>query len=606
MKRTISRVISCFLIVLLLLPVVPAKAEVLVGQMHHVDQVMIYNPRIWSKYTPNYMSTGDMSGQIQERASNASLMEEEESLVMGLDPEQIARDLENLVWEDGDASLMEEETEQETFTVGSKKTFIYSPTGQFLGGDDKQTAEFTCYYASKDCLIWGYDLDPEMLDTLKVRMQTLGTNFDTKTREICESTFGTAYFMQGDNPQPLNILIYPFQMGNTIGFFHPMEMLRNTQMSAYDATRFNLATPMIHINAKIVKWDNYQNYCDNTIAHEFQHLICFSSTLESYDANRTAYNTMGDWINEAMSQQAAELVNPGCMKKMGYLEDYNESSLIGWGYSLYDFTTGINDIGVYGQVFLFSEYIKQQYGSGEVFQALHNYWRGCQTDDSMTDAKMLQAVLESKIGAELEKRMPDIKLENTADTFLSRLNLAYQIAVILQEDEGIYSMTELCEDADPRVFLTYNESSREIAGGGRILVNTQDGETYTFPEDADPGLIYVGFQDGKMTVPPTTAANYKKIPETTEVSVTSAVTKDGERIITCEIGVPEDKKCTLLVTAVDKATGKMLDVVTLSLDLHRNVYEESVTLSDDGTIYYVFLVDDAQTPLIQRQSVEVS
>ena len=55
------------------------------------------------------------------------------------------------------------------------------------------------------------------------------------------------------------------------------------------------------------------------------------------------------------------------------------------------------------------------------------------------------------------------------------------------------------EDVARRYMLYTEINQQEIEGGGRMLVATENG-SYAVPEDADKGLIYIGFDENFNTV----------------------------------------------------------------------------------------------------------
>lgn len=375
------------------------------------------------------------------------------------------------------------------YSVGSVKRFFAQPGSSYQA----QYGYFNCLYAGSSCYIWGFNYADRAI------ANAMGRAFDNKIFQNDTNYYGTARYIRDGGK--LNILIYPMSRSGLCGFFRPIELLTASELGS-DAQYFNHDEAVIHVNASVCTSRYYESVGLVTLAHEYQHLICFSSTLLGY--GRTNLDMMGVWLNEAMSMQAEEISYPGEVVRSGYIAgDYNNSGDIATGQSLYNFATE-NDIGVYGQVFMFSEYLKRQSGSDRIFKTIHDYWR-TRTRTDLTDARLLYNVLPSvrdQIGGIAS--YPGLGL-SAEESFLSKLNLAFQIAGVLKEDSGIYSLGSACGQAAPKV---YTGTRASIEGGGRILVYTRDGESYTVPSDADARLIYVGFKDGKMVIPPTTAANY--------------------------------------------------------------------------------------------------
>ena len=579
MKKSIFRILCCVL-VLLLLPTVQVRAAS--TTFHHVDQVMIYNPKLDPGET---MSTGNMAGQISASAANYSLLPEKTPLQVGLDPDDVAEILQGVSMPAADVPITASLTPnlaQTSEEVGTRQSFKYAPAASFSGA----SKTFTCLYAGSHCLVWGYNYSQTDVAAL------LGTQFDEEIKPMSDAVFGSARYIQ--DGQKLNILIYPFNSSGLLGFFMPMELLTVEEAGNSYSRYYNLGTPVIHVNATWAQPENYTEYCAGTIAHEYQHLICFSSTLLGNGYQDLIM--MDLWLNEAMAQYAAEQIDPGYMARNGYITgSYNGSNLIANGQSLYNFGTN-GDVGVYGQGYLLSSFL-MEHGAADssVFSAMHQYWRTASqaelTMPKLFEAAMTQPNFQSQVAWLHEA----VALDGDADTFLSRMNLAFQIAMTHMDGEDIYDSGEGCVDASPKVCT---KTSVEIEGGGRILVNTADGESYTVPADADPDLIYVGFQDGRMTIQPTRAADYGAIPETLSLEVAATTAAETSRTFYLTFETPEETNCLLMAAAYDATTGKMYRCEVVPLDLVPNAYRKTVTLPDGNLIWKLYLLD-GQTPMIE-------
>ena len=160
----------------------------------------------------------------------------------------------------------------------------------------------------------------------------------------------------------------------------------------------------------------YQSTGLETIAHEYQHLICMSSTL--LGNGRTRLTLMGTWLNESMAAAAEEWIYPGEMTELGYISrNYNGSGLISGGQSLYDFTTSSGDIGVYGQALLFSEYLKKQkasllrrhrqviYLNDNEMAVIEEY---CRRFNVHTKASLYRTAIISRLLQELDENHPTL------------------------------------------------------------------------------------------------------------------------------------------------------------------------------------------------------
>ena len=466
-----------------------------------VDTVMIYNPKVdYSEKNSAYgtLSTGNMSGQIKVTAGNfdgvGSEVEDEcspEGAGIGLpgDPEGfVPPDFVS----DGFQSAADRSFSQ--ISEGEVKTFFYWP--DYGGGYKKDQAEFTCLYAGERCLVWGYGFS----DSAKAR--SFGEEFDSYIYANNTAYFGTGRFMEDGGK--LNILVYDMNYSGIAGFFWSFELYTAKEQGSY-AGGYNAGEPIIHLNSPVVTRSS-ERFNNATVAHEYQHLICASSTLLGKGYSRGV--AMSDWLNESMSTQASDLSYPGVNEEKGRIRSYNRSVDVSSGQSLYNFATE-NDIGVYGQVFLFSEYIKYLNGGADVYKKLHDHWRSAAVD-GLTDADAVytalpQSVKDAVLAGVSYSDAVSASFGDEADEFLSKLALSFHIAAAVKESDGIYSLPLSCSSASPGLFT---KTQCKIECGGRIFVKTADGNSYTVPSDASDHLIYVGFRNGEMVIPPTTASDY--------------------------------------------------------------------------------------------------
>lgn len=493
MKKKFLHRITALLTVLCLsaslIPTVPALTiqKTFVG----VDTMMIYNPATSSSDT---LYTGSMLGQVAADTSLQSAGEETGEKYVSLDLNELYGELEGIdltgvPLEEPDISLSATD-----YGVGDTCTFFAQPEETYK----YQYGTFTCLYSGTHCRVWGFGYSDS------ATAAAMGQAFDNVIYPGDTKAFGTArYIKDGDK---LNILVYPMYSTGLCGFFRPIELLTADELGS-SSQYYNHDAAVIHINSFHCSPSRYQSTGLVTLAHEYQHLICMSSCL--LGNGREQLKMMSTALNEAMSAAAEEWIYPGEMTELGYVSrDYNESGLIASGQSLYNFTTTSGDIGVYGQALLYSEYLKKQAGTG-VFRAIHDYWRTAPAS-VLTDADALYNAFPQQVRDAIDAHVTynsDISYlcGDEAEQFMSKMNLAYQIATVLQEPSGIYSTTSVCSEADPRL---YTGSGCYIEGGGRLLFATADGNSYTVPAGASSRLIYVGFRDGEMVIPPTTAADY--------------------------------------------------------------------------------------------------
>ena len=377
---------TLLLVLTLLLGTLPAYADTVTFQ--DVDTLMIYNPYMGDyegdEPDTTYLSTGNMAGQISTSSGDVgyskNVPEQRELFYFG-DQRAFMQELEGISINRDGAKQNKELNKSTEYHVDDTRSFNY---------EANKSANFTCLYAGTYCYVWGGAGYAN--HTNKTIAQVMGQEFDGKVYANDVNSFGSARFIKDGGK--LNILIYDMNSTGLCGYFRPLELMTKDDLDSfsyyYYSNVYHLGEATIHINSYMCSSSYYESVGMVTLAHEFQHLICFSSTLLGNGADD--WISMGTWLNESMSMQAEEISYPGEVAKQGYISySYNLSGDIAGGQSLYDFATK-NDIGVYGQVFMFSEYLKEQYGGKGVFKDIHSYWRE-KSASKLTDADVLSTVL---------------------------------------------------------------------------------------------------------------------------------------------------------------------------------------------------------------------
>lgn len=524
-----KRLFAIVMSLCLLLPLCAIRTANAAVTFSGIDTLMIYNPLIYYEqwvyddYTgweqnivTNSLSTGNMSGQIKTSSGsvlNRSITREQKPAddIIRLTPQQVRTLTDNKSMGAADGSV---ESASIVRAVGDTKAFWIQPNLSLSSTRAKTT--MTCRAAGTYCNIWG---NSTFTDT-SIASQ-MASQFDNIIYANDTSYFGSARF--AEDGVKVNILVYTISYGGSsgsiCGYFTGSDLYSTAELGS-EAASYNADSPIVHLNSYFCN-SSYINVAYVTMAHEFQHLICCTSTMVN-PAN-TNEDELGTWLNESMSMQAEEISYPGEVAEQGYVSgSYNGSTDISGGQSLFCFDTN-NDIGVYGQGFLFSEYLKKQYGGTDIFGRIHSTWRTCAAN-LLNDGADLETALNSTVVSAINDSVSydsaiisainstDNSTDTTQDSvsvFLSKLNLNFQIATVLKESSGIHSIGTGCNDADP---LLNTASTVSIQGGGRVWVKTADGNSYTVPAGADSKLIYVGFKNGEMVMAPTTASGY--VPST--------------------------------------------------------------------------------------------
>lgn len=586
-----KRLLAFIMLLCLVLPLFSLKQALAEVTFTGIDTLMIYNPLIYNDrwvlinnswvniVTDNKLATGNMTGQIKTSGGSfrAKEMEAETpyNVISPLSMQQV-RELTQGRY----LGPVNESNKPlgEVRAVGDTNQFWIQPNLTNPNSYAKTT--MTCRAMGEFCNVWGTSGFANAAIASKI-----ADEFDKKIYANDVAYFGSARFAEdGDK---VNILIYPISYpgfpGGVSGYFQSADLYTAEELGE-NASQYNTGSAILHMNSYYCT-QAYLSVAFFTVAHEFQHLICFTSTLKnSANVNR---DEMGVWLNEAMAMEAEELNYEGGVEGQGYLSiNYNTSTSIARGQSLYSFDTS-EDVGAYGHSFLFSEYIKAQYKSERVFSRLHANWRSCTADKLNDAANIMTAMGRTPAAAMLESisydedivsaiNETDSILDDTADSpsvFLSKLNLNMQIATVLQEESGLYCIGSACKAANPKLNTS---TSVLIQGGGRIFVRVLDGNSYTVPSGADSKLIYVGFKDGKMVFGPTTAADYAPASPTPTATPTPTPTSTPTPAATttptattapsptpCVLALYGDANCDGFITAAD-ASSVLRTVVKLA------------------------------------------
>ncbi len=454
-----------------------SKSKVSHDKLTGVNYVMIYDPYIYdenNKYdTGTGLSTGRLDGQIitgQSRAGDDN--PDDLGLHDMISQSDINGGLEglNVNFDGSRASGFDP-----VYKLGDKHTFYHYDKELKSREEDK----FKCVYEGDHCYVWSLDDSISKSDASK-----FGEEFDNVIYGKDVQCFGTPRFVE--NGGKVNILFYEMRR-DLGGFFAMVDIYSSAEVTKSDISRYGLNTDhaIININSTRVKTD--PDFVKSTLSHEFQHLICASDTFK---APGTPF--MRTWLNESMSAFAEDYVYSGIKNKGRYNILYYLSDRFRKGQSLYNFSIE-NDqyIGAYGTVYLFAEYLEKHAGT-EVFSNIHRYWAD-KGYPQMTESEALyysvpesfrneiagkydySSEVSGKIGSEYDQWMSKLTLDffiETTKPDLARLNSS--------EQKYIYSM--LYDEVNPTT----------IEGGGRIFVATDNG-TFEIPDDADKGLIYVGF-----------------------------------------------------------------------------------------------------------------
>ena len=448
-----------------------------------ISYVLIYNPNIYDEEditTNGRLSTGSFGSQINVDMFRADGLEEEESTY-----ERVSQN-----------NLKVEIPEEKLNLEGGRADPILTP---YKEGDTKdffrfnktmtsrEKATFVCRYAGEYCNIWTCD------NSLSDKMVShYGAEFDNNIFRQTVDTYGTGRFTE--NGGKVNLMFYPMRDG-VCGVFYGGDLFSSMEVPQQVAEYYGLNTDhaMVHVNSTLAAYEQIADVMAATAAHEFQHLICQTDAF--YTIQNVTFRT---WLNEAMSGYIEEQLYPGSKALSGDYKALALSAGIRHGQSMYNFENNADDIGVYGSVYMFSEYLADLAGEN-VFYDLHNYWR---TSYSLTlsDAEALVNAVPDAVYKQIDSTITypgSIYFAKEEEEWMSKLVLDFYLSM-LSYDAGD---PEAFQNVYPE-YMIYDEiNPASIEGGGRVIVAVNDGR-FEIPTDADGGLVYVGLdQNFQVTTP---------------------------------------------------------------------------------------------------------
>ena len=346
---------------------------------------------------------------------------------------------------------------------------------------------------TEHCCIW--TMENDVLSFTEEQTQRMAEQFETVIYPSNTQNFGPFRDLGGDGK--LHIVTYAMNSFSVCGFFDAYDLYSAEEIAVIDpddSESYN-CLPIINVNSRMAE-DERTVLC--TLAHEFQHLILRSAVLASpANADKLGRETsVGLWLNEGFSMEAEELSYSGAVAEQGYLDAFARSSKVQNGMSVLHFDATSNDVGAYGQSFLFAQYLKAQYGE-TFFSTFLNLWRAEEDAQNLTEAHYLTALLSDAQKTELDglaaytDRVTDA-LGTEENALFSKLLMAFRLSLIVRAEDGVLSIGG--QHAETPI---YRGTGRKIEGGGAILIECADG--FTMPKDADAGLVFVLLRDGEIT-----------------------------------------------------------------------------------------------------------
>lgn len=444
-----------------------------------VSYVMVYNPEIYDEFSDSNGSlvTGDFDADMIDTTAvrAGDFPEQSQYNIKRVGQDEMTGDFD---FEGYDPSGNRAGGLVTPYSVGDTHDFFCT-----VGGWDIRSKEtFECRYAGEHCYIWTIQSADDVTDD---QANTCGEKFDTEIYDADIKMFGEPRYV--DEGGKIHILLY--DIGNdlsymTLGYFNLADIVftsAEVTPEQIDANQLNVDHAILNVNSMALQYTELEEQVYSTMAHEFQHLIFGSSIM--CEPNPQLFNT---WLNEALSGYAEQAIYPGTKDDdILYIQG---SNLIRHGQSLYNFGSESGDIGVYGSVYLFSEFINEL-GGEEAMHGIHDYIRTT-SDEHPTDSASLVEALGPDVVDKINSYIsfPEtVKFQSDDQEFISKLTLAFYLSML----NGEIAKPEIFDKLDAMTLLYDQLDSCSIEGGGRVILATKDGK-FTIPENADPGLMYVG------------------------------------------------------------------------------------------------------------------
>ena len=453
------------------------KEEPFLESSEEISYLLIYNPDIYDSNVQNNIkkTTGRMSSYITPSMNRAEELQElPEYIPTAFDVEGF-----DAFVEENDIELSRADAFFTPYNKGDTRNFY-----TFDENMNRVVKTFSCNYAGTYCNIWVSDtyISPSLVEEYG---RLCDQNIYNQTVEL----FGSGRFC--DNGRKLNLFFTKLQYGIG-GCFWAYDLFATGEVTPATIQQMGLNTDhaIIYVNADTINGAGSQvnSFIYTTMAHEFQHLINFTDYFYTYNGKYTS-----TWLNEAMSGFVEDYIYKDAQYYAGRYDALSSSRRIKHGQSLYNFDTDATmtnwDIGVYGSVYLFSEYVAKLANNDFVYRDLHNYWRTSYSS-TLCDAEVLSKVIPAREKNRINSLVSypsNIRFSSKDAEFMSKLTLDYYLSLLKYEakDPEPYKYVDVQK-------LLYDEiNPAQLEGGGRIIVELKNG-SYEIPRDADTGLVYVG------------------------------------------------------------------------------------------------------------------
>lgn len=484
----LRKAVSLLLCMLLVLPAVSAFAADRAVQPENAvldtdgsdgysgDYVVIYNP---ADNKETGYNTGDLTGLIQTAAGDKISALPASDAELDITPALLAKD-------DIEAEALEARfsmrAEEIPYEPGDTRVFTlnnHSPLGTQV--------EFKVLAKGAHCYVWTPTSTAENVYPLDSIDESYGQiacdRFDACYPLLAEYLDAVSSSVMGNR---ISLLYYNIDDGWVSGQPYIGGFFSSADSYSNGIPVLSLDTyPGVYHPTEDGGWDSRFERSFGIAVHEYQHMVNFLR----------ASGRMDLWLNEAMSSATEEFCYPGsCLVQRipGWVNnnitgsgqqieapveyEYTADFAVHNGASLYAWNDTDTDVGaLYGRITLFSQYLYSHFGNEVFHEILMNY-------KTLGSAR---ATLLYATGVSMTELVRRFNIALTANDPEGELSFAMQSGY---DPEQYYNVDNLYSWLSP---VVYTGAGLTICGGASVTVKPVGGVYYP-PEDADPGLVYIG------------------------------------------------------------------------------------------------------------------
>ena len=246
-------------------------------------------------------------------------------------------------------------TQPQYYEVGNTKvlTVMKNSDGQTFE-DCYEDVEFELLHVGEYCTVWAPVSGESAISSTDAK--TLGNEYDKQFPKM-KYAFGSPKDIDWDNKVAL--VCYDIDRESTSTYSYIAGFFSTADYFDYSEIGYENNMDMLHIDSNELMVNGVSGAYE-TIVHELQHMINFSSYYwqGGYDAGCAMMPT---YLNEAFSEAASHLIYGPQSYNVEYFNEYtNNFSLVDWQ----------SDLSNYALAYLFSQYIRTQYGDESIYQKI--------------------------------------------------------------------------------------------------------------------------------------------------------------------------------------------------------------------------------------------